>query len=60
MTWQSTLRMTYRECAQVQASLDSRAVPSHFVHGSFNALADDMRVGWHPDYQTLIGEIGNG
>jgi hypothetical protein len=53
-------RLTYRECAQVQASLDSRAVPSHFVHGSFNALADDMRVGWHPDYQTLIGEIGNG
>jgi hypothetical protein len=52
-------RLTYRECAQVQASLDSRSVPSHFVHGSFNALADDMRVGWHPDYQKLIGENGN-
>jgi hypothetical protein len=53
-------RLTYRECAQVQANLDSRAVPSHFVHGSFNALADDMRLGWHPDYQTLIGDKGNG
>lgn len=53
-------RLTYRECAQVQANLDSRAVPSHFVHGCFNALADDMRVGWHPDYRTLIGDLGNG
>jgi hypothetical protein len=53
-------RLTYRECAQVQANLDSRAVPSHFVHGCFNALADDMRVGWHPDYRTLIDDLGNG
>jgi hypothetical protein len=53
-------RLAYRQCAQVEASLDSRVVPSHFVHGSFNALADDMRIGWHPNYQTLIGEKGNG
>jgi hypothetical protein len=53
-------RLTYRECAKVQANLDSRAVPSHFVHGCFNALADDMRVGWHPDYQALINEKENG
>jgi hypothetical protein len=49
-------RMAYRQCAQLQAPLEGRAVPNHFVHGSFNALADILRLGWHPDYQSLLGE----
>jgi hypothetical protein len=49
-------RLAYRRCAQLQAPLDGRAVPGHFVHGSFNALADIMRVGWHPDFQSLLTE----
>jgi hypothetical protein len=48
--------MAYRHCAQLQPPLDGRAVPGHFVHGCFNALADIMRLGWHPDYQSLLGE----
>jgi hypothetical protein len=47
-------RMTYRQCAQLQAPLEGRAVPSHFVHGCFNALADIQRLGWHPDYRSLL------
>jgi hypothetical protein len=47
-------RMAYRKCAQIEAPLEGRAVPSHFVHGSFNALADILRLGWHPDYQSLL------
>jgi hypothetical protein len=49
-------RMVYRQCAQLQAPLEGRAVPGHFVNGSFNALADVLRLGWHPDYQSLLGE----
>jgi hypothetical protein len=49
-------RQSYRRCAQLQAPLDGRAVPGHFVHGCFNALADIMRLGWHPEYQLLLGE----
>ena len=49
-------RLAYRRCAQPQAPLDGRAVPGHFVHGCFNALADAMRLGWHPDYQSVLGE----
>jgi hypothetical protein len=49
-------RLIYNRCAQLQAPLDGRAVPGHFVHGCFNALADLMRLGWHPDYQSLLGE----
>ena len=38
----------------LQAPLDGREVPSHFIHGCFNNLADLMRLGWHPDYKSLL------
>jgi hypothetical protein len=47
-------RMVYRQCALLQAPLEGRAVPGHFVHGSFNALADALRLGWHPDYRSMF------
>ena len=47
-------RLIYRQCAQHQAPLEGRVVPSHFVHGSFNDLADRRRLGWHRDYLTLL------
>lgn len=47
-------RITYRQCAQMQAPLDGRVVPGHFVHGCLNSLADLRRIGWHPDYETLL------
>lgn len=51
-------RLIYRQCAQHQAPLEGRAVPGHFVHGSFNDLADRRRIGWHADYESLLGEAG--
>ncbi|HYI64546.1 MAG TPA: ABC-three component system protein [Allosphingosinicella sp.] len=48
-------RLAYRQCASHQAPLEGRSVPSHFVHGSFNDLADRRRLGWHPHYETLLG-----
>lgn len=50
-------RMTYRRCAQLQAPLEGRVVPGHFVHGCFNALADERRLGWHPDFNELLKEL---
>lgn len=49
-------RLIYRQCAQYQAPLEGRVVPGHFVHGSFNDLADRRRVGWHADFEKLLGE----
>ncbi|MCW2338148.1 hypothetical protein M2337_002381 [Sphingobium sp. B2D3A] len=49
-------RLVYRQCAQHQAPLEGRVVPGHFVHGSFNDLADRRRVGWHADYDSLLGD----
>jgi len=48
-------RAIYRRCAQLQIPIDGRAVPEHFVHGCFNALADTLRLGWHPEYEALLG-----
>lgn len=48
-------RIVYRRCAQLQPPLDGQIVPIHFVHGSYNALAHSMRLGWHPDFKTFLG-----
>jgi hypothetical protein len=47
-------RLVYRRCSLLQAPLDGREVPGHFVHGCFNNLADLMRLGWHPNYKSLL------
>jgi hypothetical protein len=51
-------RLVYRECAQQQPPLEGRAVPGHFVHGSFNYLAARRDIGWHPDYEALLDGDG--
>lgn len=49
-------RIVYSRCAAMEVPLDSRAVPGHFTHGSFNDLADRRKLGWHPEYQALLDE----
>lgn len=41
-------------CTELQARLQGMEVPSHFVPGSYHALADDLAVGWHPRFGTLL------
>lgn len=51
-------RIVYSRCATMEVPLDSRAVPGHFTHGGFNDLADRLKLGWHPQHQTLLnGEV---
>lgn len=49
-------RTVYRRCAATTLPLDGQALPSHFVAGAYNCLADDRRLGWHPSYKTLFPE----
>jgi len=49
-------RLVYVRCSQLQAPLEGRVVPGHFVNGCFNALADLRRLGWHPNYVALLSE----
>lgn len=48
-------RQIYRRCISHQAPLEGRTLPGHFMPGSFNTLANEIRVGWHPDYDHLFG-----
>lgn len=49
-------RAVYRQCTNTTLPLDGLALPSHFVAGAYNCLADMRRVGWHPSYKTLFPE----
>lgn len=50
-------RLVYRQCIQLELPLEGRAVPGHFVHGCLNSLADNVRLGWHPEYVNLLGKV---
>jgi len=42
------------ECMKFGPPLQGQAVPHDFVEGSFHALADDLTVGWHPEFKKLM------
>ncbi|CAO4181404.1 ABC-three component system protein [Methylorubrum extorquens] len=50
-------RTVYRRCAATSLPLDGQTLPSHFVAGAFNCLADSRRLGWHPSYLSLFSEV---
>lgn len=47
-------RALYRRCSNAKLPLEGRALPAHFIPGSFNGLADDRQLGWHPDHLKLF------
>lgn len=53
-------RLLYAKCQQLTVPLQGMDVPEFFVAGSFHAMADSLRVGWHPRYREVVSELGNG
>ncbi|WP_159091535.1 ABC-three component system protein [Aminobacter sp. MSH1] len=47
-------RQLYRRCTELQLPLEGRTLPAYFVSGEYNCLADDRRLGWHPNYLSLF------
>lgn len=47
-------RAVYRQCSKVQLPLDGQTLPSHFIAGAYNDLAEGLRLGWHPSYASLF------
>ena len=47
-------RTIYNRCCVTQLKLEGREVPGHFVPGCYNALADRLRIGWHPSYERML------
>jgi hypothetical protein len=46
-------RYVLLECTKVIIPLEGRAVPTDFVEGCFHTLADNVLIGWHPDFKIL-------
>lgn len=47
-------RTLYRRCTGTELPLDGQGLPSHFVSGAYNNLAETRQLGWHPEYATLF------
>ena len=47
-------RRLYRRCAELQLPLEGRTVPDYFVSGEYNCLAENCRLGWHPEFKTMF------
>lgn len=52
-------RLLWLDCEGHPTNLQGMQVPPHFVPGCFHKLADEVEVGWHPDYSTLLRRDGN-
>jgi hypothetical protein len=44
----------YADCMQVNVRLQAMDPPEHFIPGCFHQLADDLLIGWHPDYLNQL------
>ncbi len=44
----------YNGCIAHRRTLEGLEVPDYFTPGSFHSLADDERIGWHPDYKVKL------
>lgn len=45
-------------CLGEQVELQALPVPRYFVRGSYHAIANEPRIGWHPDWKTLLSIDG--
>jgi len=53
-------KLLLADCSQHVLSLENNALPPHFVPGSFHSLADQVVIGWHPDFQKILQTKSDG
>ncbi|MBY4890722.1 hypothetical protein K5Y32_22600 [Pantoea sp. DY-15] len=46
--------LLYSDCMQFNAPVQAMSAPGHFIPGCYHMLADELTVGWHPDYVTHL------
>jgi len=49
------LRWTHNEAPKIVQPIAVGWVAPYYVRGSYQVLAINLKVGWHPDYQTMLG-----
>jgi hypothetical protein len=40
----------YADCMQVSVAVQEKGTPDHFIPGCLHRLADDLSIGWHPEF----------
>lgn len=53
-TFKEQGHLIYDRCTMEQVPLEGRHLPGHFIPGCFNSLANERRLGWHPEYSILL------
>ena len=47
-------QLTYTDCMEHDAKVDDLETPKTFIRGSWHALAEDLTIGWRPDYKAAL------
>lgn len=50
------LRWTHEDAPNTVRPIDERWNAAYYVRGSYQVLAINLKVGWHPDFADLLGE----
>ncbi|GAB2468519.1 hypothetical protein GCM10027082_20070 [Comamonas humi] len=44
----------YADCMQDNLAVQEKDVPGHFIPGCLHRLADDLTIGWHPQFELQL------
>ena len=44
----------YAECMGVNVDVQHKETPDHFIPGCLHRLADDLSIGWHPEFASEL------
>lgn len=44
----------YADCMTVSMAVQQKEAPDHFIPGCLHRLADDLSIGWHPDFAAQL------
>jgi hypothetical protein len=47
-------QLLYADCMDHTLALDGLPTPPAFLRGSMHSIADDCKIGWHPDYAAML------
>jgi len=51
-------QLLFSDCCLHRQKLQGLELPDYFTPGSFQSLADEMEIGWHPAYEILLKQRG--
>ncbi len=49
-------RILLAKCESHKCKVEQKIVPEYFIPGCYHDLADNLSVGWHPNFETLLAK----